>query len=43
MYPNQMPCPTCGAGIGRPCKNAWGYPVAEFHQSRIDLAKGPRN
>jgi len=42
MHPINVLCPTCGAGIGRPCTNAWGYHVAQYHQSRIDLAKGPR-
>lgn len=42
MYANNVICPTCGAGIGRPCTNAWGYSIAGFHQSRIDAASGPR-
>ena len=42
MHPKNVICPTCGAGIGMPCKDVlYGYPIATIHQTRIDAA-GPR-
>jgi hypothetical protein len=42
MHPWNLPCPTCGAPVGRPCLNAWGYPVGGYHAARVDRARGPR-
>jgi hypothetical protein len=39
MHPNNVPCPVCGAERGRPCINAWGYPVSQFHDPRINAAR----
>jgi hypothetical protein len=39
MHPRNVACPVCGAGPGMPCLNAWGYPVTEHHQARVERAR----
>jgi hypothetical protein len=39
MHAWNVTCPTCGAGPGIPCRNAYGYPVSWYHDTRVDAAR----